>query len=142
MIAPLTLHRHTAPVDEVADFWVDENGAHKTPAQVDTDLAAFIEKRLKEHGSLLDINNAMAGVSHFFPPVRGHLREIWRLAGTRQRRKPSGRAFSHRPVDCSSLCWSISGDWAIGRGSSFLLSGIAITFKLVKWKLSRGATRS
>ncbi|CAK0901893.1 unnamed protein product [Prorocentrum cordatum] len=114
MISPLSLQRYTDAVNEVVDFWVEEGRSPCTPAQVDTDLAAFIEKRWSEHGSLFDINNAIAGVSHFFPPVRGHLRESWRLARTWQRQEPAGRALPIGPLIAAAFAGAFAATGHLG----------------------------
>ncbi|CAK0824753.1 unnamed protein product, partial [Prorocentrum cordatum] len=61
-------------------------------------VSAFIESRWLNGGSLFEVNNAVAGVAREFPPVRGHHKESWRLAKTRQRLEPDGRALPIGPL--------------------------------------------
>ncbi|CAK0904182.1 unnamed protein product, partial [Prorocentrum cordatum] len=98
MVTPLALQRYRAAVDEVVDFWIQEHRQPQTPAQVDAGVAAFIESRWLSGGSLFEVNNAIAGITHTFPPVRGHLRDSWRLAKTWQRLGPAGRALPIGPL--------------------------------------------
>ena len=58
----------------------------------------YIEGRWAAGGSLFEVNNAIAGMCHHFPPLRGHLRESWRLARTWQRQEPAGRALPISPL--------------------------------------------
>ncbi|CAK0895366.1 unnamed protein product [Prorocentrum cordatum] len=92
---PLTLRRHRAAVEEVVVFWIQEHGQPQTPAQVDAGVAAFIGSRWLCGESLVELNNAIPGIMHAFPPVRGHLWDSWRW--------PNGSAWSQLGARCRSV---------------------------------------
>ncbi|CAK0910046.1 unnamed protein product, partial [Prorocentrum cordatum] len=114
MVTPLTLQRYRAAVDDVVDFWIQEHRQPQTPAQVDAGVAAFIESRWLSGGSLFEINNAIAGITHAFPPVRGHLRDSWRLAKTWQRLEPAGRALPIGPLIAAAFAGAFAAVGQLG----------------------------
>ncbi|CAK0888093.1 unnamed protein product [Prorocentrum cordatum] len=92
---PLARKRYQEAVGSVFDWWVEQKREVQSAVQADMGLVDYIEGRLAAGGSLLDVNCAIAGMCHHFPPFRGRLRESWRLARTWQRAGPAGRA---RPI--------------------------------------------
>ncbi|CAK0893464.1 unnamed protein product, partial [Prorocentrum cordatum] len=97
-VTPLARKRYQEAVDSVFDWWVEQKREVQSAAQADMGLVDYIEGRWAAGGSLLDVNCAIAGMCHHFPPLRGRLREIWRLARTWQRAEPAGRALPIAPL--------------------------------------------
>ena len=97
-MTPLTRQRYQEAVNSVIDLWLEQRREVKTPGQADAGLVDYIEGRWAAGGSLFEVNNAIAGMCHHFPPLRGHLRESWRLARTWQRQEPAGRALPIGPL--------------------------------------------
>ncbi|CAK0806547.1 unnamed protein product [Prorocentrum cordatum] len=95
---PLARKRYQEAVDSVFDWWVEQKREVQSAAQADMGLVDYIEGRWAAGGSLLDVNCAIAGMCHHFPPLRGRLRESWRLARTWQRAEPAGRALPIAPL--------------------------------------------
>ncbi|CAK0874843.1 unnamed protein product, partial [Prorocentrum cordatum] len=97
-VTPLTRKRYQEAVDSVFDWWVAQRREVHSAVQADVGLVDYIEGRWAAGGSLLDVNCAIAGMCHHFPPLRGRLRESWRLARAWQRAEPAGRALPIAPL--------------------------------------------
>ena len=98
MVTPLTRRRYQEAVNNVFDWWLEQGREVQSAVQADAGLVDYIEGRWAAGGTLLDVNCAIAGMCHHFPPLRGHLRESWRLARTWQRAEPAGRALPIGPL--------------------------------------------
>ncbi|CAK0825619.1 unnamed protein product, partial [Prorocentrum cordatum] len=97
-VTPLARKRYQEAVDSAFDWWVEQKREVQSAVQTDVGLVDYIEGRWAAGGSLLDVNCAIAGMCHHFPPLRGRLRGSWCLACTWQRAEPAGRSLPIAPL--------------------------------------------
>ena len=75
-------------------IWLAQYGLALPDCYVDLDLILcdFIQHSWEEGEVRGYVGNALSGVSHFLPDVRGHLKSAWRLYGAWQRMELPARA--------------------------------------------------